>query len=456
MCGLPVRAFGDEERQNERYGRRGDPEDDRRVEIVARHAVQLRFAGVDEPAADDVLQAGADVARHADDSQRGARRFARYDVDGHQAAQKTDQHADRHAEQNHAEDIDDQPVAGVEEQAERDGVQHTEAEGQHVAPPVEEGVGEPARKDRAHDAAERIDRNDLRGRGQRIAFDLLQEKHAPAVDRIAADIHERAGERQHPDQRIADHGALQVGSFAVVAGRAGSLFAGQLLDRGQPFRFGGVVHQQYDRQYAEHAGDRRAYESPLPAEEADDRADEQERQEFAEVVAGAEESVVGAPLAERVPPREGDDGRGRAHRLAPAVDAPHDGEGDEQHHVADDAASVGQAEDADQQVGDRRYRKTRGHEAFDVAVVGEESVDEFADGVGEQQRRTDDAQLRGVQRPAFEDGLFHHVETRAADVIETVADGAGDEALPAEFFVETHHGVVVLRQTRRRCAFSEK
>jgi len=89
-------------------------------------------------------------------------------------------------------------------------------------------------------------------------------------------------------------------------------------------------------------------------------------------------------------------------------------------------------------------------------VVGEESVDEFADGVGEQQRRTDDAQLRGVQRPAFEDGLFHHVETRAADVIETVADGAGDEALPAEFFVETHHGVVVLRQTRRRCAFSEK
>lgn len=353
MCGLPVRAFGDEERQNERYGRRGDPEDDRRVEIVARHAVQLRFAGVDEPAADDVLQAGADVARHADDSQRGARRFARYDVDGHQAAQKTDQHADRHAEQNHAEDIDDQPVAGVEEQAERDGVQHTEAEGQHVAPPVEEGVGEPARKDRAHDAAERIDRNDLRGRGQRIAFDLLQEKHAPAVDRIAADIHERAGERQHPDQRIADHGALQVGSFAVVAGRAGSLFAGQLLDRGQPLRFGGVVHQQYDRQYAEHAGDRRAYESPLPAEEADDRADEQERQEFAEVVAGAEESVVGAPLAERVPPREGDDGRGRAHRLAPAVDAPHDGEGDEQHHVADDAASVGQAEDADQQVGDR-------------------------------------------------------------------------------------------------------
>ena len=242
----------------------------------------------------------------------------------------------------------------------------------------------------------------------------------------------------------------------MVAGRAGSLFAGQLLDRGQPFRFGGVVHQQYDRQYAEHAGDRRAYESPLPAEEADDRADEQERQEFAEVVAGAEESVVGAPLAERVPPREGDDGRGRAHRLAPAVDAPHDGEGDEQHHVADDAASVGQAEDADQQVGDRRYRKTRGHEAFDVAVVGEESVDEFADGVGEQQRRTDDAQLRGVQRPAFEDGLFHHVETRAADVIETVADGAGDEALPAEFFVETHHGVVVLRQTRRRCAFSEK
>ena len=173
-------------------------------------------------------------------------------------------------------------------------------------------------------------------------------------------------------------------------------------------------------------------------------------------MAGAEESVVGAPLAERVPPREGDDGRGRAHRLAPAVDAPHDGEGDEQHHVADDSAAVGEAEDADQQVGHCRYRKTRGHEAFDVAVVGEKSVDEFADGVGEQQRRTDDTQLRGVERPAFENRILDHVETRAADVIETVTDRTGDESLDAEFPIQFYHGVVVLRQARRRCAFSEK
>ena len=130
-----MRTPGDEERQNERYDRSADPENDRRIEIVACHTVQLRLAGVDEPAADDVLQACADITCHADDSQRCARRFARHDVDGHQTAQKTDENADRHAEQNHAENVDDQPAAGVEEQAERDGVQHAETESRHVAPP---------------------------------------------------------------------------------------------------------------------------------------------------------------------------------------------------------------------------------------------------------------------------------------------------------------------------------
>ena len=76
------------------------------------------------------------------------------------------------------------------------------------------------------------------------------------------------------------------------------------------------------------------------------------------------------------------------------------------------------------------------HEALDVAVVGEKAVDEFADGIGEQQRRTDDTQLRGVERPAFENRFLDHVETRAADVIETVTDRTGDETLEAEFPIQ--------------------
>jgi len=67
-----------------------------------------------------------------------------------------------------------------------------------------------------------------------------------------------------------------------------------------------------------------------------------------------------------------------------------------------------------------------------VAVVGDESVDELADGIGEEECRSDDSQLRCVQRPAVENGLLHDVETGAADVVETVSERCGDECLQAQ------------------------
>ena len=242
----------------------------------------------------------------------------------------------------------------------------------------------------------------------------------------------------------------------MVVALLGGLLAGQHLDRGQALRFGGVVEQEDDHQHAQHPGQGRSDESPLPAEDADDSSDEEEREELAEVVAGAEKSVVGAALAQRIPTRKGDDRRGRAHRLRPPVDAPHHGEGHEERHVADHAPAVGEAQRPDQQVGDGRDAQSRGHETLDVAVVGEESVDEFADGVDEQQRRADDAQLRGVERPAFEDRLLDHVEARAADVIEAVTDRAGDEALETQLLVEFHAHRVVAREGRRRRAFAKE
>ena len=242
----------------------------------------------------------------------------------------------------------------------------------------------------------------------------------------------------------------------MVVALFGGLLAGQHLDRRQALRFGGVVQQENDHQHSQHPGHRRPDEAPLPAEDADDGPDEEERKELAEVVAGAEKSVVGAALAQRVPAREGDDRRGRAHRLRPPVDTPHHGEGDEKRHIADHAPAVGEAQRPDQQVGDGRDAQSRGHETLDVAVVGEESVDELADGVGEQQRRADDAQLRGVERPAFEDRLLDHIEARAADVIEAVTDRAGDEALETQLLVEFHACCVVAREGLRRLAFAEE
>lgn len=48
--------------------------------------------------------------------------------------------------------------------------------------------------------------------------------------------------------------------------------------------------------------------------------------------------------------------------------------------VGDDR--LGEAQYAHQRVCRGRNDETRGHEAFDVAVIGDESVDELADGIG--------------------------------------------------------------------------
>ena len=237
---------------------------------------------------------------------------------------------------------------------------------------------------------------------------------------------------------------------------SGRLLAGQHLDRRQSFGFRGVVKQEDDHRYAQHARHRRADEAPLPAEDADDGPDKEERQEFAEVVAGAEKTVVSAAFAQGIPPRQRDDRRRCAHRLRPSVDAPHHGEGDEQRHVARQARAARESQHPDQQVGDGRDAQSGRHEALDVAVVGEKAVDEFAYGIGEQQRRTDDTQLRGVERPAFENRFLDHVETRAADVIETVTDRTGDETLEAEFPIQFHARRVVSREGCRRRAFSKE
>ena len=59
--------------------------------------------------------------------------------------------------------------------------------------------------------------------------------------------------------------------------------------------------------------------------------------------------------------------------------SPHYGEGDEDDGRGDDR--LGEAQYAHQRVCRGRNDETRGHEAFDVAVIGDESVDELADGI---------------------------------------------------------------------------
>ena len=53
-----------------------------------------------------------------------------------------------------------------------------------------------------------------------------------------------------------------------------------------------------------------------------------------------------------------------------------------------------------------RYDKAGGHEALDVAVVGDEPVDKLAYGVGEEECRTDDTELCGVEGTAVDNRFF--------------------------------------------------
>lgn len=86
------------------------------------------------------------------------------------------------------------------------------------------------------------------------------------------------------------------------------------------------MEEEDDEQEADDTGDGSPDESELPAEEGDESADEEEREELPEVVGERPESVERAATGERIPAREGYDARRCAHRLCPTIDSPEDGE----------------------------------------------------------------------------------------------------------------------------------
>ena len=117
-----------------------------------------------------------------------------------------------------------------------------------------------------------------------------------------------------------------------------------------------------------------------------------------------------------------------------------------------------QPQQSHQGVHRRREDESRGHEAFDVAVVGNESVYEFPDGIGEQECRSDHSQLRSIQRSAVENGFLHDIETRAADIVETVSERRRRECLQCQKRFTTYETVeslpiVVIKRDSSRQQF---
>ena len=107
---------------------------------------------------------------------------------------------------------------------------------------------------------------------------------------------------------------------------------------GRPFRFRGVVQQSAGSPTTPmRPGYRRAEEARTASLRRCRRSNPTNRNEKNSPrlwLAPRRNRSRSPALAQRIPARERDDRRGGAHRLRPAVQAPHHGERDEQHHVA--------------------------------------------------------------------------------------------------------------------------
>ena len=182
-------------------------------------------------------------------------------------------------------------------------------------------------------AQQRVDRDHLRSpRQSEKPFDLLQEQHAPAVDRVARDIHEGARSGKNPYRGGCAAPASESPS-PTCRPRPPGFSSRQRLHRRQTLRFRGVVQHQQDHDHARWPRLSPSRRSP-PASLRRSRSNPTNRNEknSPRLWLAEKKSVVGPPLFQRIPARERDDRRGGAHRLRPAVQAPHHGERDEERH----------------------------------------------------------------------------------------------------------------------------
>ena len=149
---------------------------------------------------------------------------------------------------------------------------------------------------------------------------------------------------------------------------------------------------------------------------------------------GTEKSIVRATYPQREPPRKCDDGRRRAHRLSPAVDAPHYREHYEYDRAADASADRCCAKHSHDQVRGGGQDQTGGHKPFDIRAVGQESVDELAHGIGPVKAGADDTKLRGVEQTGVDQRLFHHAHRHTAHIVKSVTECDCDEGLETGSF----------------------
>ena len=86
-------------------------------------------------------------------------------------------------------------------------------------------------------------------------------------------------------------------------------------------------------------------------------------------------------------------------------------------------------EDSHQEVDYGRYEESRGHETPDVAVICDESVDELADSIDEEQSRSYKTELSCRKHALVDKRLLHHAQTQTAHIIKAVGHRDAPECL---------------------------
>ena len=80
-------------------------------------------------------------------------------------------------------------------------IHQSENQGRNITTPAEKTVRDNSGKHRPHNAAHRTDGNDKARVQCGITFLSLKIENTPAVNRIAADIHESTAESKYPESR---------------------------------------------------------------------------------------------------------------------------------------------------------------------------------------------------------------------------------------------------------------
>ena len=197
-------------------------------------------------------------------------------------------------------------------------------------------------------------------------------------------------------------------------------FPGKSLDRRKALALRRIRNEKQRNNTAADTSRSSKDEAPLPAESTYHHTRENERKEFAEIRARAENTVIGAAFGQREPAGKIDDSRRRPHRLHPAVHTPKDKKGNEYQCSGYSGQCPEKPQCPHHEIHDGGNEKSHSHETADIAIIRYETIGKFAERIDEQQGGTDKSKFPGSKQPTVNQRLLDYAQCHSAYIIEAV------------------------------------